>query len=177
MKKPEAYEYQKTIQPEQEGAKYPELTWGQGDEEHFLYYGMPCLFDREMRENYLMDCGAPDSHSINSDLPTALDNYMGYIDFRSYDWNENKVRLRRIGEYVKVRPPRLFVTSNPLLQRTLGRRPIAIYKRDIPWYNSKKNIRWTIFKPSHKRPILLFDGEPLSEFLKQELNNGSAPAL
>lgn len=172
MKKPDAYEHKKTIESEQS-----EITWGQGDEEHFLYYGMPCLFDRETRETYLMDCGAPDCHSFQCDLPRALDNYMSYIDFRSYDWRENKVRLRRICEYVKVRPPRLFVTHNPLLQRTLGKRPIAIYTRAIPWYNTKKDIRWTIFKQSHKRPLLLFDGETLSEFLKQELENGSEPTL
>lgn len=169
MKRPAVYQHQKEIQTEPEVFQHSDFIWSQGDEEHFLFYALPIMFDRNMRENYLMECGSPES--VNQcTLVTAIANYKGYIDFRTYDFNENKLRLRRVADFVQVRPPRLFVTSNPLLQRTIGKRPVAIYDRSVPWYNSKPNIRWTIFKASHKRPLLFFEGETLSEFLKQELD-------
>lgn len=169
MKRPASYQHQKVVKEEPEVAQHQDLIWGQGDEEHFLFYAMPIMFDRDMRENYLMECGSPDAGN-KCDLETALAHYQGYIDFRCYDFNENKLRLRQVAQFVQAKPPRLFVTNHPLLQRTIGKRPVAIYDRSVPWYNSKKNIRWTIFKSSHKRPILLFEGETLSQFLKQELD-------
>lgn len=152
-------------------------NWVQGDEEHHLWYGMPIMFERRMREDYLMECGAPECHSTGCNLAMALGNYISYIEFRTYDWKENKVRLKRIAEYVQVKPPRFFITENPLLQRTLGKRPVAIYDRGVPWYNLKKNIKYTIWKNNNRRPTLLFEGEPLTEFLKQELKSGSSPAF